>query len=155
MLASQSSSISGVNFQDQLPMELPGAQLPADPMAASSGRITGGNPREFNFGLLMAVCPPALVDSVIEEVGQREQRCRRLPSRLLVYALIFMAFSALAYQKLLCHLTPLTGNWQPPNKASFARARAKLGWEVMQRLFTAVRSVAVDASGRRCCAWPA
>ena len=138
MLASQSSSKAAVHFQVGLPIELPAANLPTDSPPALAGR-SDASPRDFNFGLLMAVCPPQLVDGVIEELGRGEDRCRRLPARLLVYALVFMCLSGLAYQKLLHHLAPLSGSltvWQPPNKSSFGRARAKLGWEVMQRLFS-------------------
>jgi hypothetical protein len=149
MLAPQSSSTWVSHFQHQLPMELPAAAPPSEQVAALSVRVPRADPREFNFGLLVAICPPALVDRVIDELGQREQRCRRLPARLLVYALIFMCLSALAYQKLLCHLAPVPGSWQPPNKASFARARAKLGWEVMRRLFTNLATPLAD----ECFAW--
>jgi hypothetical protein len=138
MLASLSSSNSPLGFQDLLPIHLPPAELAPQPLPASADDSAGVNPRDFNFGLFMAVCPPHLVDRVIQEVGQTEERCRRLPARLVVYATLFMCVSALAYQKLLHHLAPLTSGftcWQAPNKSSFARARARLGWEVMQRLF--------------------
>lgn len=117
-------------------MELPAAALPQERMATFAGEMPRGKPGDVNFGLLTAICPPQLVDRVIDQVGQRERRCRRLPSRLLVYAVVFMCFSGLAYQKLLCHLVPMTGSWQAPNKASFARARARLGWQVLHLLFT-------------------
>jgi hypothetical protein len=131
-----SSSNSPSVFQHPLPLELPPAELPPD--VVPSARTAGVSPRDLNFGLFTAICPPALVDRVIDESGRAEQRCRRLPARLVVYATLFMCMSGLAYQKLLNHLVPLASGlscWQAPNKSSFARARAKLGWEVMQRLF--------------------
>jgi len=141
MPASQSSSKSVLVFQDLL-MDLPAPELAHrvlhEPAPGAAAFI---NPRDFNFGLLTAICPPELVDRVISERGQAEQRCRRLPARMMVYAVLFMCVSCLAYQKLLHHLAPLTvgvSSWQAPNKSSFGRARAKLGWEVMQGLFLAL-----------------
>jgi len=132
-------------FQHPLPLELPPAELPPDVLPPA--RAAGVSPRDLNFGLFTAICPPELVDRVIEESGRPEQRCRRLPARLVVYATLFMCVSALGYQKLLNHLVPLASGlscWQAPNKSSFARARAKLGWEVMHRLFAALAVPLVD-----------
>jgi Insertion element 4 transposase N-terminal/Transposase DDE domain len=143
MPASISSSNSTLVFQEPLPVDLPPRKLVPDVVRQSGvASVVEFNPREFNFGLFTAVCPPELVDRVINERGQGEQRCRRLPARLVVYATLFMCVSCLAYQKLLHHLAPfasgLSSTWQAPNKSSFGRARAKLGWEVMQGLFAAL-----------------
>ena len=123
-------------------MDLPAPVLAPDVVREPAcGAIAPIHPRDFNFGLLTVICPPELVDRVISERGQAEQRCRRLPARLVVYAMLFMCVSCLAYQKLLHHLAPLAvgiSSWQAPNKSSFGRARAKLGWEVMQGLFLAL-----------------
>src|SRR5437588_8789398 len=121
-----SSSNTTPVFQHPLPLELPPAELSPDVVPPAG---TGGvSPRDLNFGLFAAICAPELVDRVIEESGRAEQRCRRLPARLVVYATLFMCVSALAYQKLLNHLVPVASGlcyWQAPNKSSFARARAK------------------------------
>lgn len=136
MLASQSSSITASVFQQPLGMDLPPVEVALELFDEPQGSSTL-TPRDFNFGLLSAICPPELVDEVIAATGKSELRSRLLPARLVVYATLFMCLSALAYQKLLNHLTPMSPGtcWQVPNKSSFARARAKLGWEVLRRLF--------------------
>lgn len=146
MPASISSSNPTPGFQQQLPVDLPPAEVarPPLPVPASSRSIS---PSDINFGLFAAVCPPELVDDVVKELGRTEARCRRLPARLVVYAILFMCASALAYQKVLHHLTPWTAGldgWQTPNKSSFGRARTKLGWAVMRRLFEALARPLAD-----------
>ena len=90
------------------------------------------------------MCPPALVDRVLAEHGRQECRCRLLPARLVVYALLLMCIAAdLSYAKLMHHLqslAPASGGWQAAHKSAFVRARHRLGWELLEGLFRVCRS---------------
>lgn len=114
-------------------------------------------PREFSFGLLTALCPPALVDRVLAEQGRQERRCRLLPARLVVYALLLMCIAAdLSYAKLMHHLqslAPASGGWQAAHKSAFVRGRLRLGWEVLEGLFRALAQPLGDPSRDPCCFW--
>lgn len=146
MPASLSSSIADPVFQPPLAIDLPAREVAPDLPGELAGSGRGLDPRDFNFGLVSAICPLELVDRVITAAGKAELRCRLLPARLVVYSILFMCLSALAYQKLLNQLAPLNSGvgWQAPNKSSFARARVKLGWEVMQRLFAELAKPLAD-----------
>ena len=134
MLATSSSRISKSWFQDLLPLELP---------QVVEGMERGGPPAKapraagVGFGLLSAICPPALVDRVLEECGRREHRVRLLPARLVVYVLRVMCLHPeLGYQRLLHQVAAaVPEEWRIPNKSSFIRARRRLGGAVMERLF--------------------
>src|SRR3989442_14683221 len=111
MLVSPSSPIAHP-FQQLLPVDLP------VPLTLLSGELPASTPpgprssapREFSFGLLTAFCQPELVDRVVAECGRQERRCRLLPARLVVYALLLMCLSAeLRYAKLMHHLARLAG----------------------------------------------
>jgi Insertion element 4 transposase N-terminal len=45
----------------------------------------GWLPDRISVGVLTRAFPPELVDEVIEVTGMREQRCRLLSARLMVY----------------------------------------------------------------------
>lgn len=134
VLATSSSRISKSWFQDLLPLELP---------QVVEGMERGGPPAKapraagVGFGLLSAICPPALVDRVLEECGRREHRVRLLPARLVVYVLRVMCLHPeLGYQRLLHQVAAaVPEEWRIPNKSSFIRARRRLGGAVMERLF--------------------
>jgi hypothetical protein len=145
-------------FQQLLPVELPTAASCLQVEApAAVARRRRGDPREFSFGLLTALCPPELVDRLLAEHGRQERRCRSLPARLMVYALLLMCLRAeLGYAKLVQHLgglCPVGSSWATPDKSAFARARRRLGWEVMEGLFRALAQPLGDVSRDQWCAW--
>lgn len=155
MLAEVSSHIAPSWFQHLLPMELPPAQAEAvAPEARPPTNAATGSPREFGFGVLSAICSPELIDRVLSEGSQQEQRCRLLPARLTVYALLLMCLQPrLGYQKLMHHLAeagPVCGFWPIPNKSSFARARVRLGWQVTEKLFRALARPLADQQAQGC-----
>src|SRR5260221_12830438 len=100
MPVSPSSRIASA-FQQLLPVDLPELErAPGKPPSSADCGRRKGSP-EFSFGLLTALCPPALVDRGVEEAGRQERRCRLLPARLVVYALLVMCMcAALSYTKL-------------------------------------------------------
>src|SRR5437660_55438 len=157
MLAAPSSPIAPA-FQQLLPVDVPASVrlLAAEP-SASTPRSRCSTPREFSFGLLTAFCSPELVDRVLAECGRQERRCRLLPARLVVYALLLMCLSAdLGYAKLMHHLAGLpglSGAWTAPHKSAFLRARQRLGWEVMERLFRALARPLGEPARDQACLW--
>jgi hypothetical protein len=157
MLVTPSSPIAPA-FQQQLPVDvpMPVRLLTAEP-AASTPRSGCSTPREFSFGLLTAFCSPRLVDRVLTECGRQERRCRLLPARLVVYALLLMCLSPeLGYAKLMHHVAGLagfSGVWAAPHKAAFVRARQRLGWEVMERLFRALARPLGEPARDHACFW--
>jgi hypothetical protein len=145
-------------FQQLLPVELPTAvSCPPAEAPAAVARRRRGDPREFSFGLLRALCPPELVDRLLAEHGRQERRCRLLPARLMVYALLLMcAHAELSYAKLVQHLGGLRrvgGSWATPDRSAFAQARGRLGWEVMEGLFRALAQPLGEVSRDQWCAW--
>lgn len=156
MLANVSSRIPLLAcFQYRLPIELP----PLQPIAARAdqsapAKLPAPSPREFGFGALSAICRPELVDRVLAECGRVELRCRLLPARLVVYALLLMClYPSLGYQRLMHHLAeaaPSPGRWLIPNKSSFSRARVRLGKEVMERLYRALAKPLADERAEGC-----
>lgn len=154
MLANASSRIAPAPlFQDLLPLDLPDIidLLPTPkPRSAQASRRRP----EFFFGVISAFCPQALVDEILTECGRKEQRTRRLPDRLAVYALLLMCLlPQLGYQRLLHRLAEAsTETWKVPNKSSLSRARRRLGEAPMQRLFGALaRPLATPAAAG--CFW--
>jgi hypothetical protein len=157
MLVAPSSPITP-SFQQLLPVDLPmpvrglTGELPASTPGPRSSA-----PREFSFGLLTTFCSPELVDRVVAECGRQERRCRLLPARLVVYALLLMCLSAeLGYAKLMHHLAGLaglSGAWAAPHKTAFVRARQRLGWEVMEHLFRALARPLGEPGRDHACFW--
>ena len=145
------------SFQQLLPVELPTAVSCSQVEASAVARRRREDPREFSFGLLTALCRPELVDRLLAEHGRQERRCRLLPARLMVYALLLMCARAdLSYAKLVHHLGSLCrvgGSWATPDKSAFAQARGRLGWEVMEGLFRALAQPLGDVSRDQWCAW--
>ena len=158
MLVPPSSRIVPSSFQQQLPVELPApvtvaSGLPPPPVLGRSR----SDPRELPFGLLTAFCSPELVDQVVAECGRQEHRCRLLPARLMVYALLLMCLhSQIGYDRLIRHLACLAegwGSWVAPHKSAFMRARQRLGWEVMERLFRVLARPLGDPARDHVCFW--
>jgi len=158
MLVTPSSRIVPSSFQQLLPVELPAPVTIASgpPPAPVLGR-SRTDPREFPFGLLTAFCSPELVDQVVAECGRQERRCRLLPARLMVYALLLMCLhSQIGYDRLIRHLAGLAegwGSWVAPHKSAFMRARQRLGWEVMERLFRVLARPLADPARDHACFW--
>jgi len=156
MLATPSSRIAPV-FQQQLPVDLPELvvqRVVAEEKSSRSGRRT--DPRKFSFGLLPLLCPAQLVDKVLAECGRQEKRCRLLPARLTVYALLLMCLQAdLSYAKLMQRLACLAPgrSWRAPDRSAFVGARKRLGWEVMAALFGALARPLGRRERDECCFW--
>jgi len=96
------------------------------------------------IGVLTATFPPELVDRVVDQTGRRERRQRLLPARVVVYFTLAMCvFSQVGYEEVARLLThglawakSWRGAWQVPTTGSLTRARARLGPEPLQALFT-------------------
>src|SRR5437660_4292352 len=99
----------------------------------------------IGVGVLAKVCPPELVDRVVDEAGVREQRRRTLPARVVVYYLLamvlfFQSSYGEVWNKLVAGL-----DWarrfrvrmslgMQPTPAAITLARQRLGWQVMAAL---------------------
>lgn len=159
MLTSLSSQICPAPaFQHLLPLELPRTQLPPRPSSlhVPPAQANPSSPHDFGFGILSAFCNPAVVDRVLAECNCREQRCRLLPSRLMVYSMLLMCLNPdLSYEKLMHHVAevaPSSASWPVPNRSSFARARVRLGWQAMERLFRDQARPLAETQAA-CCFW--
>jgi hypothetical protein len=110
----------------------------------------------LGFGLISLFCPLEVVERVIEECERKEERLRLLPAWLVVYGLLMLClYPDASYQEVL-HRVALGSasprRWPIPHKSAFVRARAKLGWEVMERLFRALAAPLARA-GTQGCFW--
>ncbi|MGW4042588.1 transposase domain-containing protein [Streptomyces sp. NPDC004721] len=88
-----------------------------------------------------------LVDADVEDTGARERRRRLLPTRVVVYFVLALAFfersSYLAvWEKLTAGLGPLAV--ARPSASSLARARRRLGSAPLRRLFTVLAGPVAD-----------
>jgi hypothetical protein len=112
--------------------------------------------QELGFGLLSLLCPIEVVERVVEECGRKEKRLRLLPAWLVVYSLLMLCLNPDAsYQEVLQRMAPgasTSRRWRVPNKSALIQARAKLGWEVMERLFRALVAPLAKA-GTPGCFW--
>ena len=96
------------------------------------------------LGVLTRTFPPELVDAVIHDTGRAERRHRLLPARLVVYYVLAMAlFSEASYEEVMRNLVEglawASGwrqRWSLPSKSAIFQARARLGEEPLERLFT-------------------
>ena len=98
-----------------------------------------------SVGVLTRAFPPALVDEVVAGCGRTEQRNRSLPARAMAYFSIGMALhSEGSYEDVLALLTDglaWTSGEDPmvlPSKSAVFQARARLGSEPLQKLFSRV-----------------
>lgn len=90
--------------------------------------------------------PQTLVDEVIEAAGRREQRSRSLPARVMAYFAIGMALhSEGSYEDVLSQVSDglswgsgWSKGYRVPSKSAIFQARARLGFEPVQRLFERV-----------------
>jgi hypothetical protein len=110
--------------------------------------MTAGYPlaQRAGFGMLTRVFPPDLVDDVVDEVGVREQRERVLPAWLTVYfTFALWLFVGSGYEHVIERLIDGLA-WArrglsdrtAPRASSLARARDRLGPEVLRTLFERV-----------------
>jgi Insertion element 4 transposase N-terminal len=155
MLADLSSRIRRTaGFQYLLPFELPPVQVPEPGLTGELDRRPSRGRTEFAWGLVSAVCPPQLVDRIIDDCGRREQRHRLLPARLVVYALLLRCwYHHLAYQRVLRlvqHSALSPRRWQVPCASAFLLARDRLGPEVMKRLFLALAGPLGEPAAEGC-----
>lgn len=98
------------------------------------------------IGVLTTTFPPELVDRVVAECGRAERRHRLLPARVVVYFTLAMClFAQVGYEEVarllvggLTWARRWQGAWQVPATSSLTRARARLGPEVLKRLFAEV-----------------
>lgn len=105
-----------------------------------------------SVGVLTRAFPPELVDEVIAGVGRTEQRNRSLPARVMAYFSIGMALhSEGSYEDVLALLSDglawVSGE-EPvrlPSKSAIFQARARLGAEPVEELFS---RVAAPLAGR-------
>jgi Insertion element 4 transposase N-terminal/Transposase DDE domain len=96
------------------------------------------------IGVLTATFPPELVDRVVAETGRTQRRQRLLPARVVVYFTLAMCvFGQVGYEEVARLLTHglawarrWRGGWQVPTTGSITRARARLGPEPLEALFT-------------------
>lgn len=101
---------------------------------------------DVSIGVLTKVFPPQLVDRVIARTQTGEHRNRLLPPRLMVYYVMALAlFSSGSYQEVMRSLvaglewiTQRYLPWHLPTKAAIFKARSRLGYEVMDELFSEV-----------------
>lgn len=108
-----------------------------------------------SVGVLTRTFPPALVDEVIAGVGRTEQRHRSLPARVMAYFSIGMALhSEGSYEDVLALLTDglawVSGE-EPvtlPSKSAIFQARARLGVEPVEALFSRVAAPLAEAGVR-------
>lgn len=116
----------------------------------SGGRLTD----DVTIGLLTATFPRALVDTVIEATGRREQRNRVLPARLMVYLSMALWLDlGNGYLRVLRNL--LSGlrwaqGWDAaamPTDGAVSRARDRLGSAPMKALFEATAAPTAPADG--------
>ena len=99
-----------------------------------------------SVGVLTRVFPPDLVDEVVARSGRTQLRHRALPARVMTYFAIGMAlFSEGSYEDVLAQLTDglsWTSGWAEsfpmPSKSAIFQARARLGSEPLQGLFSRV-----------------
>jgi hypothetical protein len=101
---------------------------------------------DVSIGVLTKVFPPGLVDRVIARTLTGEHRNRLLPPRLMVYYVMALAlFSSGSYQEVMRSLVAGLEwinhrylPWHLPTKAAIFKARSRLGYEVMDELFSEV-----------------
>lgn len=103
-------------------------------------------PDRVSIGVLTKVFPPALVDTVIDEAGAREQRKRSLPARMTVYVTLAMwLFMGSGYDTVVRQLVEGLrwsrrgwGTWRVPSTGSITKARVRLGPQPLRLLFDRV-----------------
>ena len=152
-----SSSIQPQPFQQMLGVELPPRkEKPPAPPAEPVGPAPQAGVAKASFGLLESFCPRELVDRVIKESAREGERNRQLPPWLVVYALLMMCLSGtMGYGRLMREVATQAVKWRSPTgRSAFGKARMRLGWEVLEKLFGALAKPLGDAQlDADCCFW--
>ena len=124
----------------------------SDSATCSSSVFAAGH-----LGELTAVVPPEMVDAALESAGGKEQRQRRLPSRVVVYLLLAgVLFAGQGWRQVWDRLTGGLGRpVPPPSRSSITEAMRRVGARPLRELFTllagpaaAEASAAVRFAGR-------
>src|SRR5262252_1910982 len=152
MPVTTSSFIQRQPFQQMLGVELPPRR--EKPPAPSAERVVPapqGGVAKSSFGLLESLCPRELVDRVIKESGREGQRKRQLPPWLVVYALLMRCLSgSMGYGRLMREVATQAPKWRSPaGRSAFGKARMRLGWEVLEKLFWSPRQALGGSPARR------
>src|SRR5215469_6687379 len=157
MPVTTSSFIQRQPFQQMLGVELPPRrEKPPAPPAERVTLVPQGGVAKSRFGLLESLCPRELVDRVIKESGREGQRTRQLPPWLVVYALLMMCLSgSMGYGRLMREVATQALKWRSPaGRSAFGKARMRLGWEVLEKLFGALAKPLGDPQlDADCCFW--
>ena len=124
----------------------------SDSATCSSSVFAAGH-----LGELTSVVPPEMVDAALESAGGKEQRQRRLPSRVVVYLLLAgVLFADQGWRQVWDRLTGGLGTpVRPPSRSSITEAMRRVGARPLRELFTllagpaaAEASAAVRFAGR-------
>lgn len=99
--------------------------------------------RPFELKAVSEVLPPSLIEDCLSEAGKKDQRSNgKLPMGLLPLLLIGMGlFRDLNIAQVLSRVAEAMGNLLPwghaelPHATSMAKARDRLGWEVVRTIF--------------------
>lgn len=91
-----------------------------------------------HLGELTQIVPPEMVDAALETAGGKEQRLRRLPSRVVVYLLLAGAlFAGQGWRHVFSRLTgALACPVLRPSKAGITEAMRRVGPSPLRELFT-------------------
>lgn len=102
-----------------------------------------------HLGELTGIVPPEMVDAALE-AGGKEQRRRRLPSRVVVYLLLAGAlFAEQGWQQVWSRLTSgLAAPIRRPSKSSITQAMRRVGPGPLRELFTLLAGPAPARSGQ-------
>lgn len=102
-----------------------------------------------HLGDLTRIISPDLVDAALDTVGGKEQRLRRLPSRVVVYLLLAgTLFAGEGWLRVWTHLT--SGVLAPPtrpSKSSITEAMRRVGTKPLRELFTLLQGPGVTRTG--------
>lgn len=91
-----------------------------------------------HLGELTAIVPPEMVDAALEAGHGLQHRCRRLPSRVIVYLLLAgVLFAEQGWLQVWSRLTSaLTSGVSDPSRSSISQAMRRVGVAPLRELFT-------------------
>ncbi len=103
-------------------------------------------PDVIGLGVLTRVVDRDTVDDVLGRADRHQTRVRLLPARVVVYLVLALClFTSDGYDEVVRKLANglrglriLSGEWKVPTPSAISQARARLGHEVMGKLFEAV-----------------
>lgn len=103
-----------------------------------------------HLGELTQIVPPEIVDAALATAGGKEQRLRRLPSRVVVYVLLAGAlFADQGWRHVWSRLTTaLPGPVVRPSGAAITEAMRRVGPKPLRELFTFFVGAAVTSAHR-------